>query len=414
MKSSIKNIFRSLKTYLLFMFLMVSVLVLFVVEHDISFQKVNNLENQKKIVQQLSNLDKNDVELALIQFNGKSTQLHQDIDKLVMIYKYNVTERFFVGNSEEYMKDINQLSKLVGSFNTAAHIYYEDILKDKISTITTQKELDAQRKLENALSNMTSHINSMLLKHIQYDERKFFIIQYISIGVFVIVLFFTFLYRSRLNKIYKDIQFLFQLDKDTKGYEIFSMEADAIALRMNRKVVATDHPEMIDKVTGINNYKGLLNSYSHKKGLKESNFTSVTVIDIDNFSKTHRPHSQEILQSILRKVAYTISLHEQPADVIARTDYNQYTIVLSRPSKEQCFKDADLIRESIADLKFNIPSGGTEKITVTGGHVIKPNNTKLEEAIKQAKDIQIYAKTTGNNRIYQTKDLAKRDLHGEI
>ena len=98
----------------------------------------------------------------------------------------------------------------------------------------------------------------------------------------------------------------------------------------------------------------------------------------------------------MKKIAYTISLYEQPVDVIARTDYNQYTIILSRPSKEQCFKDADLIRESIADLKFNVPNVGTERITVTGGHIIKPNNTALDEAIKQAKD--------GTKRIIVTHD----------
>ncbi|MBD3796768.1 MAG: diguanylate cyclase [Campylobacterales bacterium] len=414
MKSSIKKIFKGLKTYLFFLFLMVSVLVLFVFEHDMSFQKVTNLEEQKEIVKKLSQLDKSDVELALIQFNGKSTQLHQDIDKLAMIYKYNITERYLVGNSNEYMADINQLSALVENSNNAAHTYYEDILKNKTVNEITEEEIKAKEELETSLQNMTHHIDQMLLKHIKYDETKFFIIQYISFTLFVIVMFFTFLYRSRLTKIYKDIEFLYQVDKDKKNYEIFSIEADAIALRMNRKVITNDNPTMLDKVTGINNYKGMLNSYSHKKGLKDSNFTSVTVIDIDNFSKTKRPYPQDVTQSILKKVAYTISLHEQPVDVIARTDYNQYTIILSRPTKEQCYKDVELIRESIADLKFNVPGVGTEHITVTGGHVIKPNNTNLEEAIKQAKEIQNYAKTTGSNKIFQTRDLANRDLRREL
>jgi diguanylate cyclase (GGDEF)-like protein len=415
MKSSIKKIFQSLKTYLLFLFLMVSVLGLFVIEQAISFKKVDNLENQKNIVLKLSQLDKNDIELALIQFNGKSTQLHQEIDKLMIYYKYNIIEEYLLDNSAEYRTDINKLSQLTDQFNEDAHIYYEDILKNKKDDlIETQEELDAKETLDNSLGAVLSHINNMLLKHIKYDENKFSIIQNITIVIFVIVLFFTFWYRSRLTKIYKDVEFLYQVDKDKKGYEIFSIEADAIALRMNRKVITNDNPTMLDKVTGINNYKGMLNSYSHKKGLKDSNFTSVTVLNIDNFSKTHRPYPQDITQSILKKIAYTISLYEQPVDVIARTDYNQYTIILSRPTKEQCFKDVELIRESIADLKFNVPNVGTERITVTGGHVIKPNNTNLEEAIKQAKEILNYAKTTGKNKIFQTRDVAQREMHREI
>lgn len=410
MKSSIKKIFGSIKTYLIFLFLMVSVLMLFIVEHDMSFQKVDNLEKQKNIINKLSQLDQNDIELALIQFNGKSTQLHQELDKLMMIYKYNVTERYLTDNSDEYIADVNHLSKLIDNFNEAAHVYYEDILKNKKTLEHTQEELEAKKVLDSSLNTVTDYINGMLLKHIKYDQIKFYVIQNISIGLFIIVFILTFWYRSRLNKIYKDIEFLYQIDKDKKGYEIFSIEADAIALRMNRKTTSSDNPSMLDKVTGINNYKGMLNSYSHKKGLKDSNFTSVTVFSIDNFSKTHRPYPQDITQTILKKIAYTISLHEQPVDVIARTDYNQYTVILSRPTKEQCFKDAELIRESIADLKFSVPNVGSERITVTGGHVIKPNNTNLEEAIKQAKEVLNYAISTGKNKIFQTRDLAQREI----
>jgi diguanylate cyclase (GGDEF)-like protein len=225
-----------------------------------------------------------------------------------------------------------------------------------------------------------------------------------------LVFFATIWYRRRLNYIYKDIEYLYQIDKGKKSHEIFSLEADAISLRMNRKSVTTDNASMIDPVTGINNHKGMLNTYSTKKGLKDSNFTSVTILEIDNFSKSRRTFSQEITQAMLKKVAYTISLHELPIDVIARTDYNQFTLILSRPSKEQSFKDVELIRQSISELKFNIPNKGPTNITVSGGFVIKPNNTNLDEALKQAYEILKYAKTTGINKILQTRDLAERDM----
>jgi len=77
---------------------------------------------------------------------------------------------------------------------------------------------------------------------------------------------------------------------------MYSLEADAIYMRMNRKAVVTDNPTMIDPVTGINNHKGMLSSYSNKKNLKDSNFTSVTILEIDNFSKTKRTFSQELTQ----------------------------------------------------------------------------------------------------------------------
>jgi diguanylate cyclase (GGDEF)-like protein len=213
-----------------------------------------------------------------------------------------------------------------------------------------------------------------------------------------------------LYAIYKDIEYLYQIDKNKNAYAIFSIEADGIALRMNRKTVNSDNPNMLDPITGINNHKGMINAYSQKKNLRNSNFTAVTVFEIDNFSKSKRAFSQELTQAILKKVAYTISLHEQPVDVIARTDYNQFTLIFSRISKEQAFKDVDLIRESIAELKFpGLEQGGTI-ITLSGGFIIKPNNTNLDEAMKQAKEILAYAKKTGTNRVLRTRDIAEKEF----
>jgi len=403
MKYSIKKIFEHLKIYLLFIFFVALFAGLLAFEQQLSFNKVNNLNNQKKIISTLTKLDKHDIELALIQFNGKSTQLHQEIDKLKMIYKYNVTDRFLLGNEQDYFNDLNKLSNLTNKFNNAAHEYYVENKNPKL-------EKEAKLRLDKSLKQITNHIDNMLLKNISYNQEKFNIVKVLVIIVFILILFATFWYRRMLTAIYRDIEYLFQVEKNKSDYEIFSMEADAIALRMNRKSVVQDNPTMLDPVTKINNYKGLLNSYANKKGLKESNFTAVTILEIDNFSKSNRAYTQEVTQAILRKVAYAISLLEQPIDVIARTDYNQFTVVLSRSSKEQLFKDIEIIRESIAELKFNAPNNGPIAITITGGSVIKPNNTSLEEAMKQAKEILKYAKTTGKNKILQLKDLAQKNI----
>jgi diguanylate cyclase (GGDEF)-like protein len=376
---------------------------MFTFEHKLSFEKVDNLNNQKKIISTLTKLKKDDVELALIQFNGKSTQLLQEIDKLKNMYKYSLIDRYVLGNRQEYLDDLEKLKKLTLEFNQSAHEYY-------VKNSTKDLEKIKKDKLENAFEAINKLINDLLLKNISYNQKKFSIINNIVIAIFILVFFATIWYRRRLNYIYKDIEYLYQIDKGKKSHEIFSLEADAISLRMNRKSVTTDNASMIDPVTGINNHKGMLNTYSTKKGLKDSNFTSVTILEIDNFSKSRRTFSQEITQAMLKKVAYTISLHELPIDVIARTDYNQFTLILSRPSKEQSFKDVELIRQSISELKFNIPNKGPTNITVSGGFVIKPNNTNLDEALKQAYEILKYAKTTGINKILQTRDLAERDM----
>ena len=227
---------------------------------------------------------------------------------------------------------------------------------------------------------------------------------------FILTLLTTFWYRRRLNSIYADVLHLYAIDKNKKDYVVFSEEADAIKLRMNRKSVVTDNPAMLDPVTQINNHKGMLSSYSNKKGMKDSNFTSVTIFEIDNFSKQKRAFSQEFTQSVLKKVAFTISLHEQATDVIARTDYNQFTVILSRASKEQSFKDIDIIRQSISEIKFKAPGGSSITITASGGFIIKPNNQSLDESLRQAKEILQHAKKKDTNTISQIRDVAEHDL----
>jgi len=402
MKHSIKAIFKNLSTYLFFVFFVAFLALMLISEQQLSFYKVDNLNLEKKIIKEMVDSPEKDVELALIQFNAKSTKLLQNVEELRVFYKYNIFEKFILQNSDEYMRDLNNLYILINKFNNITHEFY--IQKNaKIKSTIKEEQIIAFKTLDKQIDNM-------LLKSLKYNQEKFELIKYAIVITFILILLATFWYRKMLRAIYNDINYLFQLDKIKGDYDIFSIEADAIALRMNRKSQVLDNPHLIDPVTGINNYKGLLHSYSHKKSIKDSNFTSVTLLEIDNFSKSKRVFPQEIAQAMLKKVAYTISLHEQPVDVIARSDYNQFTIVLSRPTKEQAFKEIDLIRESIAELKFNIPNHGPTQITVSGGFVIKPSNTSLEEALRQATEILEYAKSVGKNKIFQVRDLAQREM----
>lgn len=403
MKHSIKDIFKNLSTYLFFVFFVAFLSGMLILEQQLSFDKVDNLNSDKKIATSLINANISEMELALIKFNAQSAELLQNVEELKVLYKYSIFEKYLLHNSDEYLADLRNLSVLITKFNEATHRYY-------IQSKDLKKQIAAKKELDNAYNTLISHIDKILLKSLYYSEEKFQYIKYFFIISFILILLATFWYRKALNSIYADISYLFKLETNKSDYEIFSLEADGIALRMNRKNQVIDNPNLIDPVTNINNHKGLLHSYAHKKSLKDSNFTSVAVLEIDNFSKSKRVYTQEVAQAMLKKVAYTISLHEQPVDVIARTDYNQFTVILSRASKEQAFKEIDLIRESISELKFNIPDVGPVTISVSGGFVIKPNNTSLEEAMKQAKEILEYAKSTGKNKIFQVRDLAHKEM----
>ncbi|WP_415395823.1 diguanylate cyclase domain-containing protein [Sulfurimonas sp. CS5] len=400
MKHSINKIFNNLSSLLIIITLCVGLITILVLEQNSSYSKINNLKNQKELIESLVNLQKKDIELALIQFNSKSTQLHHEIEKLRKLNKYDYTGKFLLGNSQEFLSDLDKLSKLTTNFNESAHKYYIKNLKNIE---------EKNRDLKIAFYSINTFIDSMIIKNISYNEDKFHLLEKITLFSFILTLLTAFWYRRRLNSIYTDILHLYAIN-NKKDYDIFSEEADAIKLRMRRKPPLADNLAMLDPVTQINNHNGMLSSYNHKKEMKDSNFISVTIFEIDNFSKQKRAFSQEFTQAILKKVAFTISLHEQATDVIARTDYNQFTIILSRTSKEQSFKDIDIIRQSISEIKFKAPDGDSVTITVSGGFMIKPNNLNLEKAIKKAKEVLAYAKEHGINSISQLRDIAEHKL----
>jgi len=398
MKQSIKKIFSNLSMFLVLATVFAGFGVIIAIDHDGAYKKIDNLNKQKHIISTLTELDKTDLELALIQFNGKSTQLLNQIDKLRVLYELNFTEQYIIRNSKEYLTDLDKLTKLTNEFNLKARDYY---IKEKTD------EVIKKAKLEESFTQLYKQIDKIIFKSIEYNKAKFNIHKNVTYIAFILILFFTLMYRRKLNYIYEDLYYLYNLDK--KDYTIYTEEADAISLRMNRKAVISDNPSMLDPVTGINNHKGMMNSYAQKKGMKESNFTSLSVIEIDNFSKSNRAYPQEFTQNILKKVAFTISLHEQSADVIARIDYNQFAIILSRASKEMSYKDIDIIRQSISEIKFKSPLTGTVVVTVSGGYIIKPNNITLDESIREAKKILLHAQQHGGNRISQIRDLQESE-----
>ncbi|WP_373070824.1 GGDEF domain-containing protein [Sulfurimonas sp.] len=396
MKISIKAVFKNISIFLMFFTFVSLSAMLFTFEQTNSYIKTDILKDQKDIINSLRMIDKKDVELALIQYNGKSTDLQYQVNKLRELYEYDITGNYILGNSQEYLSDLDKLSSAIDDFNTKAYTYYKSSKKNVEQTKT---ELDKSHIV------LENRINSLLFKNMEYDSQKFSFMIQITIATFVIVLLLSIWYYTRLKKIYNDIAYLQSPSKSKKDYEICTIEADAISIRMKKKPDVKDNPSNIDPITKINNHKGLITEYGEKKNFKENNFTSVTVLEVDNFSKTNRAFNQEFSQAALKKIAYTISLFEQATDVIGRTDYNQFTVILSRETKDKAYKDMEAIREAISELKFVTQTKVPVQITVSGGFFIKPNNVVLANAMEEAKKILRFAQQGEKNRIAQKRDM---------
>lgn len=393
MKHSIKKIFGNLNVYLLFILSLSILSALLTLEHTLSVKKMDNLNNQKTALFQLTKLKTSNMEMAQLQFDAQSNRLLNDINELSNIYKYNFTQRYVLANERAYREDLATLRKLTKEFNKKADDYYAKKKKtDKVG-------------LGESLMASNNHINSMIFKEISYNKTIFSIIEKLVALSFLVIVSLTFLYRKQLKLIYKDIRLLYSIEKGNKPTDVFSEEIDAISMRMNRRPTPTDNPNMLDSVTSIMNYKGMVNAYSLQKKTKEKIVTTVTTFEIDNFSKNDKAYDKQTIQNILKKVAYTISLHGTPVDIIARSAYNQFTLILLRDTKEIAYKEMEEIQENVSEMKVKLEEKGLTKITLSGGFMVKPPNMTFEESINIAKTTLEHAKKGDGNKLSKEKDV---------
>ncbi len=396
MKSSIKGIFNNIIFFLSLLTIVSVIAVLFTIDQNNSFKKVDILNEEKNLIKELHQIDKEDIEIALIQYNGKSTELNYQIQKLHQLYEYDLLGQYILHTSKEYLSQLDQLTQLINAYNAEALKYFKANEKD---------EKNLYKELQNSFVTINNHISNIIFQNINYNKAKQDFMYQLALAIFVFIFITSIVFYKKLSNIYKDIEFLQLPNADTQNHQLYTSEADAIYLRMKRKSTKNLDASCIDPVTNINNNKGLVNSYADKKSLKESGFTAVAVLEVDTFSKTKRTFPQDFIQMTLKKIATTISMYEQPADVIGRTDYNEFTVILSRNSKQRAFKEIDQMRQSIEELKLVTATKVPVGITISGGFYIKPNNVSLNNALLETKSILEFAKQNGGNKISQKKDI---------
>ena len=396
MKSSIKGTFNNIILFLSLLTIVSIIAVLFTIDQNNSFKKVDILNGAKNIINELHQIDKEDREIALIQYNGKSTELNYQIQKLHQLYKYDLLGQYVLQISEEYLSQLNKLTQLINTYNTQVLKYFKTDEDDKERL---------HKKLQDSYVAINNHISNIIFQNINYNKAKQEFMYQLALSIFIFIFITSIIFYKKLSNIYKDIQFLQLPGADIQNHQLNTTEADAIYLRMKRKPTKGLDASYIDPVTGINNNKGLTNSYADKKSLKESNFTALAILEVDTFSKTKRTFPQDFTQMVLKKIATTISMYEQATDVIGRTDYNEFTVIFSRSSKERAFKEIEQIRQSIEELKLVTATKVPISITISGGFYIKPNNVSLSNALLETRSILDFAKQNGGNKISQKKDI---------
>jgi diguanylate cyclase (GGDEF)-like protein len=398
MRPTITDIFAAWKKLAIILTLLLSVIAFTAIEEYTSFDKVNNLQEQKKLVNFIAEIGRMDLEFAAIQYRGKSTMLAFEREKLLTLNSYDIVGQLFTGQNSDYLADLDKLQELIAAFTQKSGDWYDP---DKTDLKVREKAM------QDARENLIAHINMMIEKNIAYDYMKFLLQQSLIYLALLLMIMMLVTYLRKFSAILKDVRSLYLVDMQGDAHTIITEEISIIAKRMNRKPQAGDNPSMIDPVTEINNYKGLLYAYTNKKNVKEGTHVAVCTFEIDDFSSLDKKYTKNFTQSVLKKIAFMTSLYQQPTDIIGRTDYSQFTLIFSRNEREQALRDCQLIMKNIEETVFKAPNGDNLSLTISAGFAPKIGGSTIDETIEQSKKVLDKAKEKGPNKLLQTKDIIR-------
>ena len=397
MNLSIKKIFTSVTTLMtLFILILAFISLIMLGEHN-SQKQITLLQKHYSEIKEIKSINTEDETLRMIEFQSISAKLTHNIQD----YKatFDAFEPLkFISSSDRDIENFKNFRDTTDKFIQNAKEYIKDI-----SSHTKESKFN---KNYNQLSQI---IVDMLNQRITAEHRQFSIRESITYASVIIGLIFLLIMHRQLNVALRDIQSLYGVTDKENPYEIKTLEVQAIATKFKKdSLYSSNNPQYIDELTQIKNYKGMLHAYNTTKAIKEHKAPAICLFEIDHYDIIKSRYGKEFSELIRKKIAFMITLHEQPVDIIATIEESKFILILARNSKKEALDECEKIKQSIAETYFKVPQGDKFTVTVSGAFIIKPTNKSLDISISHAKDILKKAQNNGTNTIAQLKDYAER------
>lgn len=391
MKLSIRQIFFNLKMALVV--LAIGILVLSVQLMNITqySDHLSTLKNQHFLIKKIISTNLDDLSMAAITLNG-------DISELALFTKLSTKKAFldFIFTSKE------EQNSLDGALITASTTFQEAALF-WLESMPTSREAMHQRMLSSRNLYLIE-IDKMMDYQIQRINESIAIAKITVLFLLFLIISTFFVYRWRLNQIYRDINQACSLDIEGAKLEATTDEINFIVKRLARRMpTANTNPFLLHPLSGINSEKGMLSSYSAKGSQKKSNTLFLVVFEIDQYTSLSNLLSKEEMGGIFKKLGEIIAMYEQPLDIIAHLDDDRFAFLMARKNKDTALSETEKIVSSVRDSIFATTQGAT-KITLSAGFILKIPAKSLDDSLLDAKKVAEKAKNSGGNRVAQLRD----------
>jgi len=175
-----------------------------------------------------------------------------------------------------------------------------------------------------------------------------------------------------------------------------------LAIANGQLLAVTREQALRDSMTGLHNYRYLVEFLNNQAALIRRTHTQVSVlmIDIDHFREfnNHFGHAagDHVLQAVARKFRQRI----RKSDLAARYGGEEFTVVLPGTTTEGAEFLAETIRRDVETEKLTFDGNDLGAINVSIGVATMPDHANtIEELLKAADEALYAAKSGGRNRV---------------
>ncbi|MDD5158633.1 MAG: diguanylate cyclase [Sulfuricurvum sp.] len=387
---SIRKVFFNLKVVLMILGIGVAVLGVQLFHISQYSERLGALKNQHLLIDKIINTDLSDQKMAAILINGAVSEINLS----VKLSGQEALLDVFVRSNEEQASLLRSLEISSAAFRDTALIWGESLSTSRASENT---------RMMNARGAFLADIDRMMDYQIHVINESIATAKMTAIILFFSTLVIFFLYRYRLNQIYRDIDQACSIDTDGSKKEAATQEVDFILKRLLRRSFQNSlNPTLIHPLSGLNNAKGLTALFNAKKAGKGGNMVFLALFEIDQYELIISTFAKEDIENLFKKLGDMISLYEQPLDVIAHMEDDRIAFLLSRNSKQLALQECETIVQSVQESSFNAELGPI-KITLSAGFLLKPPSKSIDETVEDAAKLIEKAKENGGNRVAQIR-----------
>lgn len=153
---------------------------------------------------------------------------------------------------------------------------------------------------------------------------------------------------------------------------------------------------LIDGLTGLYNYRGLLN-FTKSNVANNNDSMQMAILDLDNFKSINDTYGHEVGNVVLRKLAELLKELQSENTKVARYGGEEFAVLFLNQKIEESYKELDTVRKKLEMINFeDIPD---KSITFSAGISSYNETMNVREFFETADKLLYEAKVNGKNQV---------------